>query len=204
MRINQFIAEQFKKPHGIGGKLISEIMNRQNRPLYEETASLLSLKDNDNVLDIGCGNGFVLELLAKMHNCQFDGIDVSEDAVRAASYRCRTYIKGKQMRITLQDGAAMSFKDGSFSKAYSINVSYFWPDLIMQMTEIHRVLLPKGVFFNTLYTNEALARFSHTQYGYRRISLEEWSDVCMKTGFTVRFIPIVHGLAYCLICEKQE
>jgi cyclopropane fatty-acyl-phospholipid synthase-like methyltransferase len=203
MNMNQFIAEQFKKPHGIGGKLVTAVMNKQNRPLYEETAALLSLEDNDKVLDIGCGNGFVLELLAKTHNCRFDGIDVAEDAVRSASYRCRAYIKKKQMRITLQDGAAMSFDDGVFDKAYSINVAYFWSDLFAQMTEIHRVLRPKGVFFNTLYTNEALARFSHTQYGYRRITLNEWSDVCAKTGFAVKSKPIANGLAYCLICEKQ-
>jgi SAM-dependent methyltransferase len=204
MNLNKFIAEQFKKPHGIGGKLVTAVMNKQNRPLYEETASLLSLKGNESVLDIGCGNGFVLELLAKRHPCRFDGIDVAEDAVRAASRRCRSYIKGKQMRITLQDGAAMSFDNETFDKAYSINVAYFWPDLIAQMTEIHRVLRPKGVFFNTLYTNEALARFSHTRYGYRKISLNEWSDVCKKTGFTVNSKPIANGLAYCLICEKQK
>jgi SAM-dependent methyltransferase len=179
-------------------------MNRQNRPLYDETASLLSLKDSENVLDIGCGNGFVLELLAKTHRCQFDGIDVAKDAVQAASRRCRSYIKDNRMRITIQDGAAMSFDDGSFDKAYSINVAYFWPDLIVQMMEIHRVLRPRGVFFNTLYTNEALARFSHTQYGYRRIPLNEWADVCAKTGFTVKPKPIANSLAYCLICEKQE
>jgi ubiquinone/menaquinone biosynthesis C-methylase UbiE len=163
---------------------------------------LLSLKGNDSVLDIGCGNGFMLELLAKTHNCRFDGIDVAEDAVRAAMHRCRPYINDKRMQISLQDGAAMSFDDGSFDKAYSINVAYFWSDLIAQMTEINRVLRPKGVFFNTLYTNEALARFSHTQYGYRQISLNEWSDVCSKTGFTVKSKPIANGLAYCLICEK--
>jgi hypothetical protein len=60
------------------------------------------------------------------------------------------------------------------------------------------------MFFNTLYTNEALSHFSHTQYGYRKISLNEWADVCAKTGFSVKSQPIANGLAYCLICEKQE
>jgi cyclopropane fatty-acyl-phospholipid synthase-like methyltransferase len=203
MTLNHFIAEQFKKPHGIGGKLVTAVMNKQNRPLYDDTAVSLSLKDNDSVLDIGCGNGFMLELLAKTYNCRFDGIDVAEDAVRAAKRRCRSYINDKRMQISLQDGAAMSFDDGSFDKAYSINVAYFWSDLFAQMTEIHRVLRPKGVFYNTLYTNEALARFSHTQYGYRCISLNEWNDVCSETGFTVNSKPIAKGLAYCLICEKM-
>jgi hypothetical protein len=35
MNLNRFIAEQFKKPQGIGGKLVTAVMNRQNRPLYE-------------------------------------------------------------------------------------------------------------------------------------------------------------------------
>lgn len=65
MGINSYIAKQFADPKGLGGSVISLIMNRQNRPLYDETIRLLVLSDSDSILDIGCGNGFVLNLLAR-------------------------------------------------------------------------------------------------------------------------------------------
>lgn len=55
MSLNAYIAKQFADPKGFGGSVISLIMNRQNRPLYDETIRLLSLTNLDSVLDIGCG-----------------------------------------------------------------------------------------------------------------------------------------------------
>ena len=129
MSINSYIAKQFADPKGFGGNLISFVMNRQNRPLYDETIRLLSLSDSDSVLDIGCGNGYVLNLLAHRHNAAFTGIDTSENIIESASRRNRRYVKNEKMSFTCQDVSSMSFPDESFSKAYTINTVYFWNTL---------------------------------------------------------------------------
>ena len=64
MSIDKFISKQLSKPAGIGGKLVFSVMNRQNRPFYDDVIKLLSITDSDSVLDIGCGNGNVLNMLA--------------------------------------------------------------------------------------------------------------------------------------------
>ena len=85
MGLNSYISQQFSNPAGIGGNFIASVMNKQNRSLYEETMRLLKLSDNESVLDIGCGNGYVLNMLARQYNCAFAGIDTSKSIVKTAS-----------------------------------------------------------------------------------------------------------------------
>lgn len=202
MSLNTYIAKQFADPKGFGGSIISLVMNRQNRPLYDETIRLLALSDSDSVLDIGCGNGFVLNLLARSHNATFAGIDPSKEIIEAAVRSNHKYTTNKIMSFTCQDVGTMSFPDESFSKAYTINTVYFWSDLGKSMREIRRVLRPNAVFINTLYTNETLSRFSHTQFGYKRYQQEDLITAGESTGFTVKAVPILRGTAICYVYTK--
>jgi 2-polyprenyl-3-methyl-5-hydroxy-6-metoxy-1,4-benzoquinol methylase len=83
MSINKYIAKQLGNPTGIGGRIVFSVMNRQNRPLYEDVIRLLSPFDSDSVLDIGCGNGNVLNMLASRAACTLTGIDFSKSAIIA-------------------------------------------------------------------------------------------------------------------------
>lgn len=199
MNINTYIAKQFADPKGLGGSLVSFAMNRQNRPLYDETIRFLATSDSDSILDIGCGNGYVLKLLARQSNASFVGIDISTDIIKAASQRNR---KHKKMRFSCQNVSSMSFPDQCFSKAYTINTVYFWEDLSKTLLEIQRVLKPNGFFINTLYTNETLARFSHTQFGYKRYEPEDLIRTGESTGFLVEARPILRGTAICYMYTK--
>jgi hypothetical protein len=40
-RFDRYIAKQFANPAGLGGRIVSAVMNRQNRPLYEATLAEL-------------------------------------------------------------------------------------------------------------------------------------------------------------------
>lgn len=202
MNINNYITKQFSNPKGFGGSLISLIMNRQNSPLYYETIKLLSLLESDSVLDIGCGNGYVLNLMAQKCKATYTGIDTSSSIIETANRRNRIFVKNKKMSFSCQDVSNMAFICGDFSKVYTINTVYFWSDPAKSMSEICRVLKHNGVFINTLYSNETLSRFSHTQSGYKRYTTEELVGLGEKIGFTVKCIPILQGTAYCYIYQK--
>ena len=180
-------------------------MNRQNYPLYEETAHHLSLCSSDSVLDIGCGNGYVLGMLAVRSDCNYTGIDISESILKSAAKRNRKFIKNGNMIFKYGDAAKLPFSDSVFDKVYTtINTVYFWKELNDIMTEIRRVLKPGGRFINTLYTNETLTRFSHTQFGYKRFTQRQLISAAQDAGFGAKAIPIMGGRAYCVVCHAPS
>ena len=204
MGLDSFISRQFGNPAGMGGKLVSYIMNRQNRPLYEETIRLLPLSGSDSVLDIGCGNGYVLNMLARQHDCAFTGIDISRSIIHAASRRNRSYIKSGKMKLMPRDVNEMPFPDECYSKIYTINTVYFWDNPGKTMLQIRRVLKPGGIFVNALYTSETLSRFSHTKHGYKRFTEEQLVDMGESVGFTVSVAPVLDASAYCVLYKKPD
>lgn len=204
MSVNRYIAKQFSNPAGIGGKIVSSVMNMQNRPLYEYTTRLLSLSDADSVLDIGCGNGYVLNMLANRTGCALTGIDISPSAIKTALSRNRKFVKSGRMDLVRQDMNKLPFSDCSFDKVYSINTVYFWENLDGIMAEIRRVLKPNGLFINTLYTNETLDTFSHTKFGYKRNTPDELINAGQNTGFAVDVAPALSGKAYCVLYRREN
>ena len=204
MSINNYIAQQFVNPTGIGGKIITGIMNQQNQILYEETARLLSPRSSDRVLDIGCGNGYVLEMLAKQQTCDYVGIDISKSILHAAAKRNQIFVKNGMMMFQYGEAGKIPFDEAMFDKAYTINTVYFWEDLIGTMAEIKRILKQSGIFINTLYTNDTLARFSHTQFGYKHFMPEQLINAARDVGFDAEIVPIKSGAAYSVVCHMPQ
>lgn len=204
MSISSFIAKQLAAPEGFGGKLVSFFMNRQNRPMYDNTIHLLKLTDSDNVLDIGCGNGYVMNLAARQNSGIFTGIDISEDMIKSAERRNHVFVKNGRMRYSCQNLNSMSFSDGTFNKAYTVNTVYFWDDLNAVMEEIGRVLKPSGIFINTMYSNDTLNKLTHTRIGYKRFSKQQLCDAGTNAGFSVEIVPILNGDAYCYLYKKSN
>jgi len=202
--INNYIARQFGKPTGFGGRIITAIMNRQNYPLYEETVQRLSPCSSESVLDIGCGNGYVLGMLAARSDCFYVGIDISESILKSATKRNHRFVKNGNMTFKYGEAARIPFGSAVFDKAYTINTVYFWEELNDIMTEVRRVLKPGGMFVNTLYTNDTLARFSHTQFGYKRFAQGQLISAAQYAGFGAKAIPIMGGAAYCVICNAPN
>jgi ubiquinone/menaquinone biosynthesis C-methylase UbiE len=204
MGINKQISKQFSNPTGIGGKIISSIMNQQNRPLYEETIRLLPpVSDDDSVLDLGCGNGYVLNMLANCSGSTLTGIDYSPSAIKDAMTRNRKFVKDGRIKLICRDMSRLPFSDYSFDKAYTINTVYFWENLDGIMTEICRVLKPNGIFINALYTNETLANLSHTEHGYKRFTPNELTNAGINARFSVDIVPVFNKKAYCVVCRKK-
>ena len=198
--ISRYIARQFGKPVGVGGAFVTSIMNRQNRPFYKDVMRLLSLSDSDSVLDLGCGNGYVLNMLASNSACALTGVDFSPGAIKSAMSRNRKFVSGGRVNLVCQDMRRLPFSDCSFDKAVSINTVYFWEDLDGIMAEVWRVLKPGGLFVNALYTNDTLDRFSHTKFGYKRFMLSELVFAARNAGFAVDITKVFDGKAYCLVC----
>lgn len=199
MSINEYIAKQFANPRGIGGRIVMAVMNRQNAQMYEETERLLRPRNDDIILDIGCGNGIMLEQIAHACDCHLIGTDISEDALEIAKRR----LAGTNVELLRCPVDDTPLEDATVDKALTINTIYFWEDLASGFEEIARVLKPEGIFTSTHYTNRALESYSHTQFGYRMRTEQEVVSAAEIAGFTVQIKSIMDGRAYCVVGRRQ-
>ena len=199
MSINEYIAKQFANPRGIGGRIVMAVMNRQNAQMYEATERLLRPRNDDTILDIGYGNGIMLERIAHACDCRLIGTDISEDALEIAKRR----LVGTNVEFLRCPVDDMPLEDATVDKALTINTLYFWEDLTSGFEEIARVLKPEGIFIGTHYTNRALESYSHTQFGYRMRTEQEVVSAAEIAGFTVQIQPVMGGRAYCVVGRRQ-
>ena len=195
------VGAQFRKPCGFGGVLSNFLMNLINRRQYVATTQSLSLARGDHVLDIGFGNGFMLQKLERLSKCEYYGIEISNDMVLSASKRNKNAINEGRMKLSLGDVQKTDFDDDFFDKIYTINTVYFWSDLKAGLTEINRILKSDGIFVNTIYSREYLDGLPYTTT-YAKYSLKELADAAAQCGFKMDVVTIVEGKSFALILKK--
>ena len=102
-RFTKYVSSQFKNPRGFGGVIISIIQNVLNRAMYNDAATIVSLKHDDRVLDIGYGNGYLLQILYKKQVVDLYGIDISDAAKKMATKKNA----GKEIYFVVTDEATI-------------------------------------------------------------------------------------------------
>jgi ubiquinone/menaquinone biosynthesis C-methylase UbiE len=126
---------------------MEDVIIRQKE--LESIYTFFNLKDvrdiSNEVLEIGCGNGYTLEQLAtKYPETTFHGLDFSHDLLAIANKR-----ELKNGSFSQGDVRKLAFKDNSVDIIYSerclINL-LTWEDQQKGLSEIHRVL-KKGGFY---------------------------------------------------------
>lgn len=99
-----------------------------------------NIKKNDKLLDLGCGEGFFINLLP--NNIEAYGIDISKEALKRANKilegRKRTFIK-------YGDAYKTEFDDEYFNIVACSEVLEHVPEPKKIMAEIHRILKNDGI-----------------------------------------------------------
>ncbi len=110
----------------------------------EEAAELMQVGASDHILDIGSGIGGPARYFASRFGCRVTGIDLTSEFCDVARHLTRLLDLEERVTFEVGNALAMSFADGSFDGAYSMNVSMNIADKHAFYREIHRVLRPGG------------------------------------------------------------
>lgn len=149
--IGRFIANQFRKPSGLLGRLIGNGMARGNELEARWTVDLLNLQPNTRVLEIGFGPGVAIEYAAKQApQGHVSGIDFSETMVQVARKRNASAIRNGLVDLRHGDVGSLPYGDEEFDRAFAIHCIYFWAEPIAYLHEIQRVLRANGVLAITI------------------------------------------------------
>ncbi len=185
MRLQRFMAAQFRKPNGWFGSLIfGRFMNRVNRRIIDSTLDLLELKPQHHVLEIGFGGGTSLSRLAEtLTSGVATGVDFSPEMVRQAERRFRRQIAEGRIRVQVGIVSQLPFPDASFDRVFTVNTIYFWPDAPQGLGEIYRVLKSEGLAAISIRSREKMETYAVTKYDFTLFSPDDVANLMQQAGF---------------------
>jgi len=200
----EYVGNNFRNPNGIGGKIATKIMNIMNQKQYKAVLNNINLENNGVLLDIGFGNGYLINKLFKMNNnIKIYGIDISNDMVKNVSKKYKQYIDNNRLKLLLENiNNKTTFENEMFNKIYTVNTIYFWDDLQECFSEIKKILKPDGIFINAIYTKKQLDKTKFSRKGFNKYSKEEIIKITEENGMTIKkIIEIKENISYCIISE---
>lgn len=141
------LIKQGKNPRGFIGNIMIRIMNKAHSSMTIWGLRKIIIKKDAPILDIGCGGGQTIHMLAKQNSdSDIYGIDYAQKAVETTIQKNREAVTTGRVRITQGEVSALPFDDELFGTITAVQTHYFWPDLKNDVKEVFRVLKTGGIF----------------------------------------------------------
>jgi arsenite methyltransferase len=119
-----------------------EEMEESHLPITLPVLDLMKLAPDDNVLDVGCGAGWLARLLSeRVPEGRVVGMDISDEMVRRAR---RNYVALENTMFVMGGVDEIPWDANFFTHAVSVESAYYWPDPALGLREIFRVLREGG------------------------------------------------------------
>jgi SAM-dependent methyltransferase len=161
-------------------------MEQDHLPITLPVLEKMRLAPTDNVLDVGCGAGWLSRRLAKLvPEGRVVGMDISDEMIRRAR---RSSVDFGNLLFVTGEVAEIPWQPHFFSHAISVESSYYWPDPAAGIRDISRVLHDCGsawILINYYRDNpychqwgELLAVRTHLLSG------DEWAELFRAAGFS--------------------
>ena len=179
---NENLREEFNR-WAEAGK--GESMETEHRPIVEPTLAMMKIAPHDEVLDVGCGSGWLVrEIASRVPQGQVLGMDVSDEMISRAQ-RSATNLRNVEFVVGGVD--AVPRAANSFNKVISVESSYYWPNPAAGIQEIFRVLRPGGsawILINYYRDNLYCHQWSKTfTIPTHLLSGDEWAGLFRSAGF---------------------
>lgn len=180
---------QCRKPKGELGKFVVEDMNESHFELTSFGLEKIEIKEENIILDIGCGGGRTVNRLSKFATKgKVFGMDYSEDCVKWSTEYNKELIDNNKVEIIQASVEKIPFEDKKFDVITAVETIYFWPNLLESFKEVKRVLKDSGKFIiiNEMYSSEAFKKKNdeYAAIGNMKIlSPEELVGILKEAGF---------------------
>jgi SAM-dependent methyltransferase len=171
-----------------------EEMEHDHWPITRPVLELMAIEPDENLLDAGCGAGWLSRILAqRVPQGRVIGMDISDEMVRHARQKSAEY-----HNLVFVIGAAdeIPWEPHFFQKAISVESAYYWPDPAKGIRELHRVIAEGGsawILINYFRDNPDSHQWAEKlQVPVHLLSAEDWKQMFREAGFTGvahKFIP---------------
>ncbi|MGE0240193.1 MAG: class I SAM-dependent methyltransferase [Parvibaculaceae bacterium] len=154
--------------------------------------AMLAAENSDSLLEVGCGRGLAVALLApRLTSGRILALDRSAAAIAAARARNSTWEASGKARFrhsTLRD---LPGGEGRFDKIFAINVNLFWTDPRAELPVVRKMLKKTGRLYlfyeppaaaqRTAIAEKVAARFSESGLVIRKTVMQdlEKAQLCL-------------------------
>lgn len=146
------IFSNMRKPKGKLGNIQLKSMNKEHTPVALWNLKHLNIKQDDIVLDIGCGGGININRMAQNAKKVY-GVDYSIESVKLSQEVNKEYVSRGKVEILEGNVESLPFNDDTFDIITAFETVYFWPNIEKSFGEVKRVLKPGGIFMIGMESN---------------------------------------------------
>ncbi len=180
---NERVREEFNRWAEAGR---GEEMEDRHLPITLPVLDLMQLAPDDNVLDLGCGAGWLARLLAeRVPEGRVVGVDISDEMVRRAR---RNHVELDNTMFVLGAADEIPWDANFFTEAISVESAYYWPDPARGLAEIFRVLREGGsasIVINYYRENPHSHQWAeHFAVPAHLLGADDWVALFRDAGFT--------------------
>ncbi len=162
-----------------------ESMEHEHWPITRPALGLMQMEPADNILDVGCGAGWLSRILAhRVPQGRVVGMDISDEMIHRAR---EAGVANENLVFVVGGVDEIPWEANFFRHVISVESSYYWPDPAKGIREIFRVLAEGGsawILINYYRDNP----YSH-QWGEKLavpthlLSADEWEKMFRDAGF---------------------
>jgi arsenite methyltransferase len=176
------LREEFNR-WAVDGK--GESMEHDHWPIAKPALELMKIAETDNILDVGCGAGWLSRILAKRApRGRVVGMDISDEMIQHAR---EASVQQKNLDFIVGSVDGIPRDANVFDRIIAVESSYYWPDPAKGVRELYRVAADGGSAW-TLINYYRDNPYCH-QWGAELavpthlLSAEEWKKVFRDAGF---------------------
>jgi arsenite methyltransferase len=176
------LREEFNR-WAVDGK--GESMEHDHWPITKPTLELMNIAETDNVLDVGCGAGWLSRILAnRVPRGRVVGMDISDEMIHHAR---EASVQQKNLEFIVGSVDEIPRDGNVFDRIISVESSYYWPDPAKGVRELYRVAADGGSAWTLInyyrdnpYCHQWDAELAVPTH---LLSAEEWKKLFRDAGF---------------------
>lgn len=162
-----------------------EGMELDHWPITRPALEMMRLARDENLLDVGCGAGWLSRALARaVPSGRVVGMDISDEMIRHAR---AASVDFENLVFVVGQVGEIPWESNFFTRAISVESSYYWPDPAKGLREIYRVLAEGGsawIIINYYRDNPHCQQWGGLlAVPTHLLSGDEWADLFRDAGF---------------------
>ena len=206
------IGRQFRRPEGLGGRIMGRVMEAINRAPNQLAIAALDVSPADVILELGFGPGCAIEeLAARAPLGLVYGVDPSREMFARACRRNREPIAGGRVQLAQGFMRDLQLQPESIDKILGVNVVYFFCEDGGDLREARTLLKPGGklALYATDKTTMRRWKFAGPET-HRLFGAEDLRRLLARAGFgadeiEIREAEIFYGvIGFVVIATKAN